>query len=158
MVAESAEYLRLVGAPEEEIPQTMAEVDALFDKYQELFKKTDTMTIMPESGKDFAKLSQEQIKKNWHPTQQMAVDVLEEFFNKPTNNVIASYPTYLQIWGAGWDEAKRAEEAEKLKEAQPEIRARQESADVERRAIDLFWGPDAHELISSARALMKQSS
>ena len=157
-VAESAEYLRLVGAQEEEIPQTMADVDALFHKYQELFKKTDTMNIMPESGKDFSVLSEEQIKKNWHPTQQMALDVLNEFFVEPSNNVIASYPTYLQIWGADWDEEKRAEEAENLKAALPDIKARQESPDVERRAIDLFWGPDAHELIASARALMKQSS
>ena len=155
-VADSAAYLRVVGAPEEEIPQTMADVDALFHRYQDLFKKTETMNIMPESGKDFAALSEEQIKKNWHPTQQMAVDVLEGFFMKPTNLVIASYPTYLQIWGAGWDEEKRAEEAENLKAALPEIKARQESPDVERRAIDLFWGPDGHELISSARALMKR--
>ncbi|MEN3793020.1 oxygenase MpaB family protein [Fulvimarina sp. MAC3] len=157
-VAESAAYLRLVGAPEAEIPQTMADVEALFGKYQELFKKTDTMYIMPDSGKDFSALAQQQIQKNWHPTQKMAVDVLDEFFNKPTNLVIASYPIYLQIWGAGWDDAKRAEMAENLKTAQPEIRARQESPDVERRAIDLFWGPDAHELISSARALMKRAN
>ena len=48
--------------------------------------------------------------------------------------------------------------AENLKKAQPEIRERQESPDVERRAIDLFWGPDAHELISSARALLKEAA
>ncbi|MBO1359991.1 DUF2236 domain-containing protein [Acetobacter sacchari] len=152
-ISESAAYLRLVGSPEDEIPHTMAEADALFDKYQDLFKKSETADIMPDTGQHFAQLMHEQIKNNWHPTQQKVIDLLNEFFNEPMPAVIASYPEKIQLWGAGWGEAQRAEGVKKLAGSQKRIRQMQESPETFQRALDVFWGPDGTELINVAREL-----
>lgn len=152
-IDESAAYLRMVGAPEDEIPHTMAEADAMFDKYQEFFKKSETADIMPDTGQHFDQLMHDQIENNWHPTQQKAVDLLNEFFHDLMPEVIASYPEKIQLWGAGWNEEQRAEGARKLADSQQRIRQMQESPETRHRALKGFWGPDGIELIKAAREL-----
>lgn len=66
---ESAAYLELVYSPEDEIPHSVADVNALFQKYKELFTASETAGIMPDTGQKFSDVIAQQIKANWHPTQ-----------------------------------------------------------------------------------------
>ncbi|WP_181358668.1 MULTISPECIES: oxygenase MpaB family protein [unclassified Stenotrophomonas] len=145
-------YLRLVGASEEEIPTSMAEVEALFQKYKSLFGHSDTSWVSPEDGVDIAKLMDEMVKRNWHPSHQMAADAMSELVVGPIASLVkASFPEWMQeIVGIG--PAERADLAEQLTSSQDWIKWMQRP-ESESRVQRLMWGPDGVELIENARRL-----
>jgi uncharacterized protein (DUF2236 family) len=154
-VREMGAYLRLVGALEEEIPSTMAELDALYAKYSDFFDHSDTINVLPETGQDYLEIVNETMKQNWHPSQQLAVDVLHEVYIQVEDAIKATFPESLQI-KAGMDEERRAEAAQALEDSQDLIRELQQPGN-ERRLMRMMWGPDGVTLIESARELHQQA-
>lgn len=150
-VRESAPYLRLVGAREEEIPTTMAELDALYDRDIALFGRTPTMNIDPVTGDNYLEVWQQVSKQNWHPSHQLAVDANEEVFDRWTHLMFATFPPKI-LETSGFDEQQQADLQEQLRQRQHEIRAFQQPEN-ERRIMRLMWGPDGMNLIDSARQL-----
>ncbi|MEU4361112.1 oxygenase MpaB family protein [Promicromonospora sp. NPDC023987] len=154
-VREMGAYLRLVGAAEEEIPGTVAELDALYDKYWDLFGRSETGSIFPKTGENMHEVMDAAMKRNWHPSQQLAVDVLAEVYEQFHTPILATFPERIQV-SAGLDGAQRAEAAQSLAEAQPLIRELQ-APENERRIMRMMWGPDGAALIDSARELHRQA-
>ena len=153
-VREMGAYLRLVGADEEEIPNSMAELDALYDKYSEFFDHSDTINILPGTGENNQEIMAEAIKQNWDPSQQLAVDVLHEVYMQFETQIRATFPERIQAQ-AGLDETRRAEGAQALAGTQDLIREIQQP-ESERRIMRMMWGPDGVRLIESARELHQQ--
>ena len=154
-MAESAAYCRLVGAPEDEIPTTMAELAALYEKYDELFGSSDTITTYPDTGDDFAKLMAVGMKKNFHRSQLSAL----------FNAVVLDHGLFRQLAAGGSSgrtrrsigfspaRAKVAVVCTKL--SLPFIWLMQRGP-FERHYMRLMWGPDGVMLIESARKLQQQ--
>jgi uncharacterized protein (DUF2236 family) len=153
-VREMGPYLRLVGAPEEDIPDSMAELDALYDKYWDLFGHSETINIFPETGENFQEIIADAMKRNWHPSQQLAVDVLQEVYQQFQDQIMATFPERFQI-KAGLGEARRAAAARALEDSQDLIRELQQPEN-ERRIMRMMWGPDGVTLIEGARELHQQ--
>lgn len=153
--AECAAYLRLVGAPEEEIPMSAAEVEALYARYEHLFGHTETLDIIPETGQDYKKLSEEVMKRNFHPSQAPAIEMLRRKFGEFRLPIMGSLSARTRRH-AGLDEqqSKAAEQA--LAEMLPTFRAMQQP-EAEADLMRLMWGPDAVMLIESARTLHRQA-
>jgi uncharacterized protein (DUF2236 family) len=154
-VREMGAYLRLVGAIEEEIPSTMAELDALYEKHSDFFVHSETINILPETGENMQEILKQTLRQNWHPSQQLAVDVLREVYTPFEDPIRATFPVALQI-KAGMDEGRRADAARSLEDAQSLIRELQQP-DNERRIMRMMWGPDGLTLIESARELHQRA-
>lgn len=149
-IAEAAAYCRLVGAPEDEIPTTTAELAALYAKYDELFGTSPTLTIYPDTKVDFAELLSENMKKNFHPSQLAplfyAVGLDHGLFRQLlTGTVPGRVRTSL---GMSASRGRRAVAITKL--ALPLIWLLQRKP-FERHYMRLMWGPDGVTLIESAR-------
>ncbi|WP_228562317.1 oxygenase MpaB family protein [Catenulispora rubra] len=153
-VREMAPYLRLVGAREDEIPKSMAELDALYDTYWDLFGRSDTINVFPKTGEDMHETTAKCIERNWHPTQHLAADVLMEVFQQFSTQILATFPKCLQI-KAGLDESQRAAAAQALEDSRDLIRESQQPEN-DRRMMRMMWGPDGVTLIDSARELHRQ--
>ncbi|MFD8725280.1 oxygenase MpaB family protein [Streptomyces sp. NPDC059629] len=153
-VREMGAYLRLVGAEEREIPGSVAELDALYDRYEDLFGDSETMNIHPETGQDMHEAYAAATAKNWHPSQQLAVDVFKEVYDPFVEPILATFPERIQA-KIGLDETRRAQAAQALKDAQETIRELQQPQN-ERRIMRMMWGPDGVALIDSARQLHQQ--
>jgi len=154
-VQEMGAYLRLVGAAEEEIPNSMAELDALYDKHWDLFGHSETGHVHPKTGEDMQQVTADVSQRNWHPSQQLAVDVLREVYLQVQNQILATFPERIQI-KAGLDEAQRADAGRALEESQELIRNLQQPEN-ESRIMRMMWGPDGVTLIENARELHKQA-
>ncbi|MFI6062220.1 oxygenase MpaB family protein [Streptomyces sp. NPDC051286] len=154
-VREMGAYLRLVGAAEDEIPGSMAELDALYDTYGDLFGTSETINVHPETGQDMHEVMSECMRRNWHPSHQLAVDVLEEVYQRFVTQILAAFPERIQI-KAGLDEARRVEAARLLEDSQDLIR-RMQLPENERRIMRMMWGPDGVALITNARDLHQQA-
>jgi uncharacterized protein (DUF2236 family) len=154
-VREMGAYLRLVGAIEEEIPSTMAELDALYEKHSDFFVHSETINILPETGENIQEILNQTLRQNWHPSQQLAVDVLHEVYTRFQDPIRATFPESLQI-RIGLDQAQRAKVAQALEESQDLIRELQQPEN-ERRLMRMMWGPDGVTLIESARELHQKA-
>ncbi|MTD55615.1 DUF2236 domain-containing protein [Amycolatopsis sp. RM579] len=154
-VRELGVYLRLTGASAEDIPGSMAELDALYDKYWDFFGHSDTMNIVPETGEDNQELMVKAMQRNWHPSQQLAADMLHEVYEQFRTPILASFPERIQI-KAGLSQVQRTEAVKALDDAQPLIRELQQP-ESERRIMRMMWGPDAIMLIESARELHRRA-
>ena len=154
-VAEMGAYLRLVGAPEEEIPGSTAELDALYVKYWCLFGDTETMNIHPETGADMHALTAASAQRNWHPSHQLCIDVLQEVYMQFETQIIATFPERFQVM-AGLDADQRAQAAKLLEDSQDLIR-RMQQPETERRIMRMMWGPDGMDLIDNARELHQRA-
>ncbi|XVV38361.1 oxygenase MpaB family protein [Streptomyces sp. CA-100214] len=154
-VAEMESYIRLVGGgPEEEFPKSMAELEALYEKYEYLFGKTETLDIIPKTGQRFREIVEASIQKNWDPSQQLARDQLNAVHSMD-GNMLAALPEWFQI-KAGLNEEQRAAAKQKLADSQDLIRELQQPEN-ERRVVRLLWGPDAMTLIDNARELHQKA-
>jgi uncharacterized protein (DUF2236 family) len=150
-MAEVAEYCRLLGSPEDEIPTTMAEIAALYAKYDDLFRPSETMDIIPETGQDFGKILLECVKKNFHVSQlRVVIQILFQnlLFDLPVVGAMSGKTR--RAMGVGPVKDKIALASKKL--MLPLIWLVQQPP-VERYITRLMWGPDAVTLIESARTL-----
>ena len=154
-IAEVAEYCRLFPAPDGEIPTTMAELRALYAKYDELFQPSRSMDIIPATGQSFSRITEGSIKKNFHISQ------LRIYFQMLWSQKLFHYP----IMGAVSEKTRRhsgmTPGKSRLAKAStkfmlPLIWLAQQPR-VERRMIRVMWGPDAANLIESARKLQRQA-
>lgn len=153
-VREMGNYLRLVGASEDDIPCSMVELAALYDQHRDLFGHSKTINIFPGTGQDNQETMGNAMKVNWHPSQQLAVDVLHEVYQQFEVQIMATFPERLQIT-VGLDDGQRAAAAQALVDSQDLIRELQQPEN-ERRIMRMMWGPDGVTLIDSARELHQQ--
>ncbi|MFJ2904322.1 oxygenase MpaB family protein [Streptomyces sp. NPDC087212] len=154
-IAESAAYLRLVGAPEEDIPTSMAELGALYEKYADLFAPTGTVNITPGTGEDWEKLAMETVKRNFHPSHLRALIpyVLQTALVELP--VIGALPAKTRrSMGVGPRKDKAAVRAAKL--FLP-IAWLMQQGPYERYVLRRMWGPDSIRLLESARRLHEQT-
>ncbi|MFC1403403.1 MULTISPECIES: oxygenase MpaB family protein [Streptacidiphilus] len=155
-MAEAAAYCRLVGADEEEIPTSIAELDALYVKYGHLFGPTATMAVIPETGENINLLYFENLRKNYHKSQRAVAR-----YNGPINHTLfrmwvgAVGSEQLRAWmGMTPEQSRRAVRRTKL--SMPLIWLFQRGP-VERHFMRLMWGPDGVTLIRSAREQVKKA-
>jgi len=154
-VREMGQYLRLVGAAEDKIPNSPAELDALYNEYADLFGRTPTIDLLPDTGENYHAIMEAVGKRNWHPSQQLAADLVEEVYGQFGRQIIATFPEWVQI-RAGFDDTQRAVAARALEDSQDLIRSLQQPEN-ERRIMRLMWGPDGVALIEHARQLHQQA-
>jgi uncharacterized protein (DUF2236 family) len=154
-VAEVAEYCRLHNAPEEDVPTTMAELAALYAKYDELFRYSETINILPETGQDYAELVQKAMGKNFHISHlRAALPVALQF-------VLMTLP----VTGAMSGKARRSIGLGPVKDKLAQVSTKlalpvawlMQQPPFERYILRLMWGPDSIMLIESARKLHKQA-
>lgn len=154
-VAEAAPYCRLVGAREDDIPTSTAELAALYERDADLFRHSDTLTIDPQTGDDYIAVIVAAMRKNFHPSQIRAIVALLAL------HVVWQYPVMGALSGkarksAGYGPVRDALARASAKAALPLIWVMQQPP-VERRVMRLMWGPDGVTLIASARALHAQA-
>ncbi|MGW1783712.1 oxygenase MpaB family protein [Streptomyces sp. NPDC002143] len=154
-IAESAAYLRLVGALDEDIPVTMAELASLYEKYADLFKPSKTAGIIPGLGEDYMELIAKTVKKNFH------ISHLRGLVPYLLQTVVLALPVTGALsakarrsMGVGPVKSKVAVASTKL--ALPLAWLMQQPP-FERYVLRRMWGPDAMRLIESARRLHKQA-
>jgi len=150
-VAEVAAYCRLHGAPEDEIPTTMAELSALYAKYAELFTPSKTRNLDPRTGEDYRDLMAASIKKNFRPSHVRAIIptiVLYIVLGLPVTGAMSRKARTAM----GLGPARQAVAVASTTLALPLAWLMQRPR-IERYYLRLMWGPDGVTLIESARAL-----
>lgn len=148
--SEIGSYCRLVGADEDDIPTSTADLKALYEKYKQFFKRSETMPIIPATGQNWQTLMLQVMQDNYHPSQQEALDFLSlqgEFGDAIVGAMSAPARRNMGIpveKDAFYEKAKI--------EILPRALAYQDS-EHEMRFQRVLWGPDAVGLIASAREL-----
>lgn len=148
---EGAAYLRLVGAPTEEIPHSAAELADLYDRYADLFRHSGTMHDLPATGEDYQKVMAAAMIANFHPSQLRAVlplVLLHVVWELPIMGALSGRARI----SAGYSPAKSLLARVSARLALPVVWVIQQSV-VEKKILRLMWGPDAVELIEHAREL-----
>ncbi|MFF7476879.1 oxygenase MpaB family protein [Streptomyces sp. NPDC008092] len=154
-IAEVAEYCRLFDSPAEEIPTTMAELRALYAKYDELFTPARSMDIIPATGQSFSHSMQASIKKNFHISQLRVyaqIWLSQRLFRYPVLGALSAKTRRHR--GVSARKSKFAVASTKF--MLPLIWLAQQPR-WEHRMMRLMWGPDAMKLIESARELHLQA-
>jgi len=154
-ISEMAAYLRLMGSHEDEIPHNMAELTALYEKYEKYFRPTKTIHIMPENGQDQIKLAAAAIKKNLNRSQLKAlVPVLIQFevFGAAVTGAVSGKAR----WSMGVSPLRSRWTLIAKKLFLPVAWLVQRPA-IERYFLARMWGPDATALIMSARELHRKA-
>ena len=150
-IAEVAEYCRLFPAAEENLPTSMAELRALYERDAVLFGHSETLAVIPETGQNFLQLIAESIKRNAHPSQrkvQVQLLIQNKLFELP---ILASVSGKTRrSMGVSRRKERTAIVATKL--FLPLIWLVQQPP-IERYFMRLMWGPDAVNLIIAARKL-----
>jgi uncharacterized protein (DUF2236 family) len=153
-IAESAAYCRLHGSPEDEIPTTMAELAALYAKYDDLFRHSETIDIFPDTGGNHLKLMGGVMAKNFTLSQFRAIGPLFiqiGLLRLPVAAALSGKARRARGMTSG--RSKLALVSRKL--ALPLIWLMQQPP-IERYFMRLMWGPDGVTLIESARKLHKR--
>ncbi|WEK60206.1 MAG: oxygenase MpaB family protein [Candidatus Microbacterium colombiense] len=151
---EMGAYLRLHGAPEDEIPSTMQELSALYAKYDDLFGHTSTLSIRPEDGQDYEVLLRESSKKNIngsHVKVLLIFGLTTGLLGKP---VLGALPSKTRQ-GHGLDE-KASRRALRARVTIRPLAWLLQRGPIERYFMRLLWGEDGVMLITSARELHKK--
>lgn len=154
-VAECAGYLRLVGAEESEIPTTMAELAALYARYEPYFAPSKTADISPETGQRYYRTSLRTMLKNLNFSQRHAfIPVFIEL-------ILLEYPVTGAMsgkarWSIGVGPGRAAASLVARRVALPLMWLMQRPR-IERKFLRLMWGPDGVDLIESARALHREA-
>ncbi|MFW8744941.1 oxygenase MpaB family protein [Mesorhizobium japonicum] len=155
-VRELAPYLRLVGADEAEIPQSWAELDALYERYAPLFGHRDSVFTDLETGTHMMVQYKQVGQANWDPSHKLATDALAEVYEQWLDVMQAVLPENLQRAAGRSDEQIRSSD-EVIASREADIRAIQ-SPDNAARIMRLLWGPDGVDLIESARRLQREAA
>jgi len=153
---EASAYLRLMGAPEDEIPKNAADVDALYEKYDHLFGESHTIDIIPETGENYKELLTKVTQKNFHPSQMKSIELLKEQFGQLRQPILGALSARARRH-AGLNESESELAVQALHATLPAIREMQEET-AEKETLRLMWGPDAVNLVNSARNLHRQKS
>ncbi|MFE5291382.1 oxygenase MpaB family protein [Isoptericola sp. NPDC056618] len=153
--AEVAAYCRLVGAPEEDIPHSKADMDALYEKYADLFGTPETMAIWPDSGENFAKQMFGLFKKNFHRSQLPAVFYAGVLDHGLFRQLAAGASSGKMRASLGMSPGRSRLAVLVAKLALPFVWMMQRGP-FERHYMRLMWGPDGVTLIESARALRER--
>lgn len=154
-VKEIGAYLRLVGAEESEIPQNMAELDALYEKYWPFFGLKDGVFRDRETGVHMLVQMRQVAQQNWDPSHTLATDALTEVYEQWHDVMNAVLPPNLQAAaGLSSDQIEASDEIIRAREA--DIRAIQ-NPENEARIMRLMWGPDGVDLIRNARLLQQEA-
>ncbi|MFS0795113.1 oxygenase MpaB family protein [Microbacterium sp. 1P10AE] len=154
-VLEMGSYLRLVGAEESEIPTTWAELQALYEKYWPLFGHSDSVFRDLETGVDMLEQYHQVGKQNWHPSHALAVEALEDVYQRWTELMDAILPANLQA-SAGRSPETIAAAGDIIRAREADVREFQ-NPENEARVMRLLWGPDGVELIRKARRLHEEA-
>jgi uncharacterized protein (DUF2236 family) len=144
-------YLRLHGAEENEIPHSMADMAALYEKYSRFVTHSDTIKISPDDGLDYSVVMSESISKNFKVSQLRAFRPIVFLY------VVLGLP----VTGALSGKARRSLNVSPGKERAALIARRLvlplawllQRAPIERHYMRLMWGPDGVNLFLSARKL-----
>ena len=153
--AEVAAYCRLVGAPEEDIPHSKADLDALYEKYADLFGTPATMAIWPDTGEDFAKQMFGLFKKNFHRSQLPAVFYAGILDHGLFRQLAAGASSGRMRRSMGMSPARSRLAVIGAKLALPFVWLMQRGP-FERHYMRLMWGPDGVKLIQAARRLQTE--
>lgn len=150
-IAEVSEYCRLFPHDESELPHSMAELKKLYQKYDDLFGVTKTLSTIPATGQDFHKLWMDSIKKNYHPSQRKVK--VQLFFQEGLFKLLAM----AAVSGKTRKNSGVTPGKEKMILASrvlmlPLVWLVQRPA-IERYFLRMMWGPDAVELVNAARKL-----
>jgi uncharacterized protein (DUF2236 family) len=156
-IAEVAEYCRLVGGPEDEIPVSAAELAGLYAKYDDLFGQSPTLTIYPDTGADFAKLVSENMRKNFHRTQLAPAFYALALDHGLFRQLLAGGVSGKTRESIGMSPRRGDLAVTFTKLSLPLIWLLQQPP-FERHYMRLMWGPDGVMLIESARRLHRQST
>ncbi|MET4898312.1 oxygenase MpaB family protein [Sphingomonadaceae bacterium jetA1] len=150
-VAEVSEYARLFPGKDENLPTNMAELNALYARDARLFGNThsSTMATIPATGQNWYQLIQQSIRKNRHPSQYRVK--IQLFFQ----NKLFSIPVLKSVSG----KTRRSMGISRAQERKifflsyllmPMVWLFQRGP-IERYFMRMMWGPDAVNLIKSAR-------
>lgn len=150
-IAESAEYCRLVGAPEDEIPMSMAELRALYEKYDGLFGTDAYMAIYPDGTGNFAKQMFTAMAKNFHRSQLPAAVYAAVLDHGLFRQLAAGASSGRMRQKMGMGRLRSGFSVARMKAMLPLVWLLQRGP-FERHYMRLMWGPDGVELIESARA------
>ncbi|MFE5837578.1 oxygenase MpaB family protein [Arthrobacter sp. NPDC056493] len=149
-IAEFGAYVRLFPHADEP-PTSQSQLDALHEKYADLFRHSATMHTMVESGEDYQAFLMRNFKKNFHRSQVrvlMPMGVLFGLFGKA---VTGCFPDHVhQSMGLTPKQSRAARRARKM--ALPLVWIFQRSF-AQRYWMRLMWGPDGVKLIQHARKL-----
>jgi uncharacterized protein (DUF2236 family) len=154
-MAEVAAYCRLHGAPEDEIPTTMAELAALYAKYDDLFTHSKTIHVSPETGEDIRKVMGKSCQRNFHISQLHAVLLIFLLYllvGLPATGAFSGRAR--RAMGVGPIRDRIATASTKL--ALPFAWLVQQPR-IERYVMRVIWGPDGVVLFESARALHRKA-
>ncbi|MEP6479511.1 MAG: oxygenase MpaB family protein [Rhodoglobus sp.] len=154
-VREIGPYLRLVGAEESEIPQSMADLDALYEKYWPFFGHRESVFNDLETGVHMIAQYKQVAQKNWDPSHTLATDALTEVYEQWSDVMKALLPPKLQA-AAGVSQEQIDSSDEIIRAREADIRKIQ-SPENEARIMRLLWGPDGVDLIRSARQLHREA-
>lgn len=155
-VREMAAYLRLVGADESEIPESMADLDALYDKYAPYFGHRESVFTDPETGVHMLAQLAQVGQKNWDPSHALATEALAEVYDQWQEVMQAILPERLQR-AAGRSPELIESSASIVRTREADIREIQ-SPENEARIMRLLWGPDGVDLVESARRLHRDAT
>lgn len=155
-IAETAEYCRLVGAPEAEIPTSMAELAALYEKYDHLFGTSPSMAIFPDTRENFAVQMFTTMKNNFHRSQLPAVFYAGVLDHGLFRQLAAGASSGKLRRSMGMGRLRSLLAAGFTKASLPFVWMMQRGR-FERHYMRLMWGPDGVELIESARALNERA-
>ncbi|MGW6769664.1 oxygenase MpaB family protein [Streptomyces sp. NPDC055037] len=149
-IAECAEYVKLFPHIEDEVPTSMAELRALYEKYEPFFRHSPTKGTQPVNGEDWHETVGAAIKKNFHKSQLplMFQTMLQQMFN----TAVAGAGSGIMRRNMGMSPAQSRRTIVVRKAMTPLIRLMQ-CRPIERYYMRLMWGPDAIALITSAREL-----
>lgn len=154
-IAETGAYLRLVGAPEEDIPTTMAELGALYEKYADLFEPSKTVYNMPGTGEDWFKVVMRTVVKNFHVSHLRAAIPYALQTSLIELPVMGALPARMRkSMGLSPRLDRAAVLAAKL--FLP-IAWLMQQGPYERYVLRHMWGPDSIRLLESARRLHERT-
>ena len=153
-ISEVAAYCRLVGAPDDEIPTTTAELAALYASYDDLFGTSPTLYVIPETGQDFSELVSAAVKKNFHRSQLAPAFYAYGLDHGLFRQLVAGASSYRTRLSTGMS-PRRARLAPALTKLSLPLIWLLQQPPFERHFMRLMWGPDGVKLIDSARKLQR---
>jgi uncharacterized protein (DUF2236 family) len=154
-ILEAGAYLRLHGAPDDEIPKSMSDLAALYQKHAALFAHSATIDLIPTTGENMAETMQACLKKNFKISHFRALRptlFIYLFLGVPVTGALSGKAR--AALGVSRARAHRALVAKKLILPLAWLLQRRP---IERHFMRLMWGADGVMLFQSARALHQQA-
>lgn len=154
-IAEVGAYCALHDAPSDEIPTTMAELSALYDRYEPYFVQRHSVHISPQDGVDVRTLMLKVAGDNFSLSQLRAIRpvlVLVKLTDFPARGAFSAKARRLM----GMGPVKSAAAAASTTAFLPLAWLLQQPP-IERHYLRLLWGSDAAVLFENARTLHAQA-